>query len=283
VVSDGFQVVVVADDHLDAGPEVAVGPRLQQCFEAVGLLRDEDRDGLGLAVAGEPHLDVEAEVRAQVVERVAQLGLGTGHRRRVDVHRHPEDAVPDGLVEVLDVDVALEQERRHAGDESGLVLTDDRDLRVLPRHADHHRTGDCCIASPRTWAAKNAALSAKADGATTEAEAAGRRQRESTNVHTRADSQAFSPTDAHPRVMTAYTATVTVRLERGVLDPEAETTQRALERLGFELEDLRSADRFEVDLEAADADDAAERAAEMAERLLANPTIHDYEVDVEER
>jgi phosphoribosylformylglycinamidine synthase len=83
--------------------------------------------------------------------------------------------------------------------------------------------------------------------------------------------------------MTAYTVTVTVRLERGVLDPEAETTQRALERLGFELEDLRSADRFEVDLEAADADDAAERAAEMAERLLANPTIHDYEVDVEER
>jgi phosphoribosylformylglycinamidine synthase len=82
--------------------------------------------------------------------------------------------------------------------------------------------------------------------------------------------------------MTAYTATVTVRLKRGVLDPEAETTQRALERLGFELEDLRSADRFEVDLEAADADAAAERATEMAERLLANPTIHDYDVEVSE-
>ena len=82
--------------------------------------------------------------------------------------------------------------------------------------------------------------------------------------------------------MTAYTAIVTVRLKRGVLDPEAETTQRALERLGFELEDLRSADRFEVDLEAADADAAAERATEMAERLLANPTIHDYDVEVVE-
>ena len=82
--------------------------------------------------------------------------------------------------------------------------------------------------------------------------------------------------------MTAYTATVTVRLKRGVLDPEAETTQRALEQLGFELEDLRSADRFEVDLEAADADAAAERATEMAERLLANPTIHDYDVEVAE-
>jgi phosphoribosylformylglycinamidine synthase len=82
--------------------------------------------------------------------------------------------------------------------------------------------------------------------------------------------------------MTAYTATVTVRLKRGVLDPEAETTQRALERLGFDLEDLRSADSFEVDLEADDADAAAERATEMAERLLANSTIHDYDVAVTE-
>ena len=82
--------------------------------------------------------------------------------------------------------------------------------------------------------------------------------------------------------MTAYTATVTVRLKHGVLDPEAETTKRALERLGFDLDDLRAADRFEVDLDADDADDAAARATEMAERLLANPTIHDYDVEVAE-
>ncbi|WP_254766939.1 phosphoribosylformylglycinamidine synthase subunit PurS [Salinilacihabitans rarus] len=83
--------------------------------------------------------------------------------------------------------------------------------------------------------------------------------------------------------MTAYTATVTVRLKRGVLDPEAETTRRALERLGFEVEALRSADRFEIDLDAEGSEEAAERASEMAERLLANPTIHDYDVEVEER
>ena len=82
--------------------------------------------------------------------------------------------------------------------------------------------------------------------------------------------------------MTAYTATVTVRLKHGVLDPEAETTQRALERLGFELADLRSSDRFEIDLDAASASAAEDRATEMAERLLANPTIHDYEVTVAE-
>jgi len=83
--------------------------------------------------------------------------------------------------------------------------------------------------------------------------------------------------------MTGYTAAVTVRLKSGVLDPEAETTQQALERLGFELADLRSTDRFEIDLDAESAEAAADRADEMAERLLANPTIHDYEVAVTER
>ncbi|MFD1514616.1 phosphoribosylformylglycinamidine synthase subunit PurS [Halomarina rubra] len=83
--------------------------------------------------------------------------------------------------------------------------------------------------------------------------------------------------------MTAYTATVTVRLKQGVLDPEAETTKRALERLGFDLEGLRSADRFEVDLDADSPEAATDRADEMAERLLANPTIHDYDVHVTER
>jgi phosphoribosylformylglycinamidine synthase len=83
--------------------------------------------------------------------------------------------------------------------------------------------------------------------------------------------------------MTAYTAVVTVRLKTGVLDPEAETTKQALERLGFDLADLRAADRFEIDLDADDEAAAAERAEAMAERLLANPTIHDYEIEVTER
>ena len=83
--------------------------------------------------------------------------------------------------------------------------------------------------------------------------------------------------------MTDYTATVTVRLKQGVLDPEAETTERALGRLGFELSDLRAADTFEIDLEAESADGARERVTEMTEQLLANPTLHDYGVEVEPR
>jgi phosphoribosylformylglycinamidine synthase, purS protein len=81
--------------------------------------------------------------------------------------------------------------------------------------------------------------------------------------------------------MPAFTATVTVRLKRGVLDPEAETTRRALERLGFDVEALRTADCFELDLDAADPATAKDRATEMTERLLANPTVHEYEVTVD--
>jgi phosphoribosylformylglycinamidine synthase len=83
--------------------------------------------------------------------------------------------------------------------------------------------------------------------------------------------------------MGGFTATVTVRLKQGVLDPEAQTTKQALERLGFDLQALRSRDQYEIDLEAASAEAAAERAEAMAERLLANPTIHDYDVEVAER
>jgi phosphoribosylformylglycinamidine synthase len=83
--------------------------------------------------------------------------------------------------------------------------------------------------------------------------------------------------------MRGYTATVTVRLKDGVLDPEAKTTQRALERLGFELDALRSADQFEIDLTADTGPDARRRVEEMTEQLLANPTLHDYEITVEKR
>lgn len=83
--------------------------------------------------------------------------------------------------------------------------------------------------------------------------------------------------------MPGFTATVTVRLKEGVLDPEAETTRRALERLDYAVKDLRRADRFELDFEATSASSAEKAAVEMTERLLANPTIHDYAVEVQAR
>lgn len=77
-----------------------------------------------------------------------------------------------------------------------------------------------------------------------------------------------------------YEATVTVTLKDGVLDPEAKTIQRSLQRLGFDIDNLRTAEEYVVEFDAEDEDEAREEAKEMCERLLANPTIHDYTVEV---
>jgi len=77
-----------------------------------------------------------------------------------------------------------------------------------------------------------------------------------------------------------YEAVVRVTLKEGVLDPEAKTVGKSLRRLGFDIEDLRTADEYVVEFEAADEDEAREQAREMCESLLANPTIHDYTVEV---
>lgn len=78
-------------------------------------------------------------------------------------------------------------------------------------------------------------------------------------------------------------ARVFVRLKEGVLDPQGKTIQRSLQSLGYdEVSGVRLGKVFEVDLEASDAARAKERLTEMCERLLANPVIEDFEVELAE-
>ncbi|MDP8944179.1 MAG: phosphoribosylformylglycinamidine synthase subunit PurS [Actinomycetota bacterium] len=72
-------------------------------------------------------------------------------------------------------------------------------------------------------------------------------------------------------------ARVLIRPKEGILDPQGQTVARALPALGFEgVSDVRVG-RL-VELEVADAD--AGRVDEMCEKLLANPLIEDYEVEL---
>jgi len=73
---------------------------------------------------------------------------------------------------------------------------------------------------------------------------------------------------------------ITISLKGGMLDPEARAIRHALENLGFATEALSTARVFLVTMEAADRKEAEKRAAEMCERLLANPVIHRYEIEV---
>jgi phosphoribosylformylglycinamidine synthase PurS subunit len=76
------------------------------------------------------------------------------------------------------------------------------------------------------------------------------------------------------------TVKITIALKEGILDPEARAIQHALADLGFPTEHLSSARLFFITMEASGEDEALARARQMAERLLANPVIHRFTVEV---
>jgi phosphoribosylformylglycinamidine synthase subunit PurS len=75
-------------------------------------------------------------------------------------------------------------------------------------------------------------------------------------------------------------ATVLVRPKAGILDPQGEAVERALEHLGFAVSGARVGKV--VDLEVAADDEGAARAQleRMCEQLLANPLIESYEIEL---
>jgi phosphoribosylformylglycinamidine synthase len=76
---------------------------------------------------------------------------------------------------------------------------------------------------------------------------------------------------------------IEVHLKKGVTDPEGENVQKALNLLGFKgIRGVHSAKLFLVDVGAKGADESRAAAEEMCRRLLANPVIHDYSIDVED-
>jgi phosphoribosylformylglycinamidine synthase len=76
-------------------------------------------------------------------------------------------------------------------------------------------------------------------------------------------------------------ARVYVTLKPSVFDPQGRVVADALLSLGYDdVRDVRQGKFFEVELTDTDADAARARVTEMAERLLANPVIESYRVEV---
>jgi len=75
-------------------------------------------------------------------------------------------------------------------------------------------------------------------------------------------------------------ATVLVRPKAGILDPQGDAVERALEHLGFAVSGARVGKV--VDLEVQGDDEAAARAQveKMCEQLLANPLVESYEIEL---
>jgi phosphoribosylformylglycinamidine synthase len=76
-------------------------------------------------------------------------------------------------------------------------------------------------------------------------------------------------------------AKVTVYPRREILDPQGLAIRDALARLGFEeIEQVRAGKSFDIELEAPDAEQARQRLEAMCRKLLANPVVEDFSIDV---
>jgi len=76
-------------------------------------------------------------------------------------------------------------------------------------------------------------------------------------------------------------ATVTITLKSGVLDPQGKAIEHALGALGFQgVNDVRQGKVIEIDLDAADEAKAEALVKDMCGKLLANPVIEDYSIEI---
>ena len=77
-------------------------------------------------------------------------------------------------------------------------------------------------------------------------------------------------------------ARVYITYKEGILDPQGKTVLRALKSLGYdEVENLRVGKYMELELAGEDKEGLEKRLGEMCEKLLANPIIEDYDLEVE--
>ena len=77
-------------------------------------------------------------------------------------------------------------------------------------------------------------------------------------------------------------ATVLVRPKDGILDPQGQAVESSLRQLGFPVGEARVGRVIDLDVQASNAEEARGAIERMCERLLANPLIESYEIELAE-
>ena len=75
-------------------------------------------------------------------------------------------------------------------------------------------------------------------------------------------------------------ATVLVRPKQGILDPQGEAVETALGHLGFSVGEARVGKVVDLELDADDPEQARAQVQQMCEKLLANPLMESFEVEI---
>ena len=75
---------------------------------------------------------------------------------------------------------------------------------------------------------------------------------------------------------------VDIRRKEGLSDPEGVTTQRALQDLGFTVDDVHFGRSVYLDVPGDDATEARRVVDDMCRTLLANPVMEEYDIHLDE-
>jgi phosphoribosylformylglycinamidine synthase PurS subunit len=80
-----------------------------------------------------------------------------------------------------------------------------------------------------------------------------------------------------------FEAQVKIKLKKGVSDPEGANTLKALHLLGFNnVKDAKTLRVINLQIEAKDKESVRRDVNQMCQRLLTNPVIHTYDIDIKE-
>jgi len=78
-----------------------------------------------------------------------------------------------------------------------------------------------------------------------------------------------------------FEAKVTIGLKKGVSDPEGANTLKALKLLGFEnVKEAKTTRTVDLLIDGKNADEVRKSVEQMCQRLLTNPVVHTYEIEV---
>jgi phosphoribosylformylglycinamidine synthase len=81
-----------------------------------------------------------------------------------------------------------------------------------------------------------------------------------------------------------YEAKVKIGLKKGVSDPEGANTLKALHLLGFNtVKEAKTIRTIDLLMEDDNKDVVKKKVEQMCQRLLTNPVIHTYEIEIKEK
>ena len=73
---------------------------------------------------------------------------------------------------------------------------------------------------------------------------------------------------------------VKISLKEGMLNPEATTIERSLDLLGYKVKNTQTLNIIKFQMEGDDREAIRENVVDMCERLLCNPVIHNYKINI---